>query len=118
MPMSAEGFHAMNGQNEIWFHHRPVEGFNEKVSVFIHTQWTLIHSFQNLSGSGCKQRAMGVEIHEVHWGNKWMGTSDLDKLNNAKSRTAGRGLKTKTIMTTSKWQSKTSEARCARLLDA
>jgi len=34
-----------------------------------------------------------VEIHEVHWGNKWMGSSDLDELNNATSQTAGRGLK-------------------------
>jgi len=36
-----------------------------------------------------------VEIHEVHWGSKWMGSSDLDKLNNTTSRTAGQGLKTK-----------------------
>ncbi len=36
-----------------------------------------------------------VEIHEVHRGNKWMGSSDLDDLNKMTSQTAGRGLKTK-----------------------
>jgi len=36
-----------------------------------------------------------VEIHEVHWENKWMGSSDLDGLNKTTSRTAGRGLNEK-----------------------
>jgi len=36
-----------------------------------------------------------VGIHKVHWGNKWMGSSDLDELNKTTSQTAGRGLKTK-----------------------
>jgi len=51
-----------------------------------------------------------VEIHEVHWGNKWMGSSDLDELNNATSQTAGRGLKTKQ-RTTSKTSSKAKQVK-------
>ena len=35
-----------------------------------------------------------VEIHEVHWENKWMGSLDFGDLNKTTSRTAGRGLKT------------------------
>ncbi len=36
-----------------------------------------------------------VGIHKVCWGNKWMGSSDLDELNKTTSQTAGQGLKTK-----------------------
>jgi len=35
-----------------------------------------------------------VEIHEVHLGNKWMGSLNLDTLNETTSQTAGQGLKT------------------------
>ncbi len=35
-----------------------------------------------------------VEIHEVHRGNKWMGSMDLYKLNKMTSQTASWGLKT------------------------
>ena len=39
---------------------------------------------------------MYVEIHMVHWGNKWMGSLDLETLNErTTSRTAGQGLKQK-----------------------
>ena len=36
-----------------------------------------------------------VKIHKVHWGNKWMGSSDFGALNKTTSQTAGWGLKTK-----------------------
>jgi len=36
-----------------------------------------------------------VEIHWVHRGNKWMGSSDFDDMNKVTSQTAGRGLKSK-----------------------
>jgi len=46
-----------------------------------------------------------VKIHWVHRGNKWMGSLDLDELNNVTHQTAGWG-KTKNKMTTNKWRSK------------
>jgi len=30
---------------------------------------------------GGQDKGFGVGIHEVHWGNKWMGSSNVDDLN-------------------------------------
>ncbi len=61
---------------------------------------------------------MSVWTHEVCWGNKWMGSSDLNTLNKDKqveqlARASKQNDKTKT---TNKWQSKANEVKDARCL--
>jgi len=46
---------------------------------------------------------IAVEIHEVFWGNKLMGSLDSNALNKMNKSTAGWGLKNKTMKTTNKW---------------
>jgi len=60
-----------------------------------------------------------VGIHDGHCGNKVDGLFELNELNKSTSRTAGQGLKTKQRDNKQdKRQSKTNEARRARLLGA